>query len=31
LQQAGFTQVVNVQGGMNAWEAATLPVVKGKN
>ncbi|HCY64131.1 MAG TPA: rhodanese-like domain-containing protein [Oxalobacteraceae bacterium] len=31
LRQAGFTQVVNVQGGMNAWEAAALPVVKGKN
>ncbi len=31
LRQAGFTQAVNVQGGMNAWEAAKLPVVKGKN
>jgi len=30
LQQAGFTRAVNVLGGMNAWEQAGLPVVKGK-
>lgn len=28
LQQAGFTQVVNVQGGTNAWEQAGLAVVR---
>lgn len=28
LQKAGFTQVVNVQGGTNAWEQAGLEVVK---
>lgn len=31
LRQAGFTQVVNVEGGMNDWEAAGLPIVKGRN
>jgi rhodanese-related sulfurtransferase len=29
LSQAGFTAVYNVQGGMNAWEAAALPIIKG--
>lgn len=29
MSQAGFTKVYNVQGGMNAWEAAALPVIKG--
>lgn len=28
LQEAGFTQVVNVQGGTNAWEQAGLAVVR---
>ncbi len=28
LQEAGFTQVVNVQGGTNAWEQAGLEVVR---
>lgn len=28
LQKAGFTQVVNVQGGTNAWEQAGLEVVR---
>lgn len=28
LQEAGFTQVVNVQGGTNAWEQAGLEVIK---
>ena len=28
LQEAGFTQVVNVQGGTNAWVQAGLEVVK---
>ena len=28
LQKAGFTQVVNVQGGTNAWEQAGLEVIK---
>ena len=27
---AGFTQVINVEGGVQAWEAAQLPVVRGK-
>lgn len=27
---AGFTQVVNVEGGVQAWEAAQLPVVRGQ-
>jgi rhodanese-related sulfurtransferase len=30
LQAAGFTQVVNVEGGTQAWEQAGLPVVRGK-
>lgn len=29
MTRAGFTNVYNVQGGMNAWEAASLPVIKG--
>lgn len=29
LHKAGFTQAVNVDGGMNAWESAGLPVIKG--
>lgn len=29
MSRAGFTNVYNVQGGMNAWEAANLPVIKG--
>jgi rhodanese-related sulfurtransferase len=28
LQEAGFTQAVNVQGGTNAWEQAGLEVVR---
>lgn len=28
LQEAGFTQVVNVQGGTNAWEQAGLEVIR---
>ncbi|MBI5006488.1 MAG: rhodanese-like domain-containing protein [Nitrosomonadales bacterium] len=28
LQEAGFTQVSNVQGGMQAWEQAGLEVIK---
>lgn len=30
FQAAGFTQVVNVEGGTTAWEAAGLPVQRGK-
>lgn len=30
LQTAGFTNVVNVEGGTQAWEQAGLPVVRGK-
>ncbi|MGD9723630.1 MAG: rhodanese-like domain-containing protein [Pirellulales bacterium] len=30
LQAAGFTNVVNVEGGTQAWDAAGLPVVRGK-
>ncbi|MDD5028624.1 MAG: rhodanese-like domain-containing protein [Rhodoferax sp.] len=30
LEQAGFTKTVNVTGGMNAWEQAGLPAVKGQ-
>lgn len=30
LQKAGLTNVVNVEGGVNAWEAEGLPVVRGK-
>ncbi len=29
LEQAGFSAVVNVEGGMNAWQKAGLPVVTG--
>lgn len=29
LGQAGFARVYSVQGGMTAWKAAALPVVKG--
>lgn len=28
LRKAGFTQVYNLQGGLNAWVAAKLPIVK---
>ena len=28
LQQQGFTNVHNLSGGLNAWQAASLPVVK---
>lgn len=27
---AGFPQVINIEGGVQAWEAAQLPVVRGK-
>lgn len=30
FQAAGFTNVVNVEGGTQAWEQAGLPVVRGK-
>lgn len=30
LQAAGFTDVVNVEGGTRAWDQAGLPVVRGK-
>lgn len=30
LVAAGFTQVVNVTGGTKAWEAANLPVIRGR-
>jgi rhodanese-related sulfurtransferase len=30
LEAAGFTNIVNVEGGTSAWHAAGLPVVKGK-
>lgn len=30
LQAVGFTNVVNVEGGTQAWEQAGLPVVRGK-
>ncbi|MGV8898403.1 MAG: rhodanese-like domain-containing protein [Burkholderiaceae bacterium] len=29
LEQAGFSAVANVEGGMNAWQKAGLPVVTG--
>lgn len=29
LEKAGFTKAVNVEGGMNAWAKAGLPVVTG--
>ena len=28
LQEAGYSQVSNVNGGMNAWESEGLPVIK---
>ncbi|WP_211097257.1 rhodanese-like domain-containing protein [Herbaspirillum sp. ST 5-3] len=28
LSETGFTEVFDVQGGMNAWERAALPIVK---
>jgi len=31
LVKAGYTQVVNLSGGINAWKAAGLPVVKAKS
>ena len=30
LETAGFTNIVNVEGGTSAWHAAGLPVVEGK-
>ena len=30
LEAAGFTNIVNVEGGTSAWQAAGLPVVEGK-
>lgn len=30
LQQAGLTNVYNVQGGMLAWEKAALPIIQGR-
>ena len=30
LEAAGFTKIVNVEGGTSAWHAAGLPVVEGK-
>ena len=30
LQRAGFRNVVNLSGGFDAWQGATLPVVSGK-
>ena len=30
LETAGFTNIVNVEGGTSAWESAGLPVQKGK-
>jgi rhodanese-related sulfurtransferase len=29
LQRAGFTNVINIMGGFDAWAAAALPVVSG--
>jgi len=29
LEQAGFSAAVNVEGGMNAWQKAGLPVITG--
>lgn len=31
LEAAGFTKIVNVEGGTSAWQSAGLPVVEGKN
>ena len=30
LEAAGFTKIVNIEGGTSAWHAAGLPVVEGK-
>jgi rhodanese-related sulfurtransferase len=30
LEAAGFTNIVNIEGGTSAWDAAGLPVVEGK-
>lgn len=30
LEAAGFTKIVNVEGGTSAWQSAGLPVVEGK-
>lgn len=30
IKKAGYSQVVNLDGGMSAWQNAGLPVVKGK-
>jgi rhodanese-related sulfurtransferase len=30
LEAAGFTHIVNIEGGTSAWHAARLPVVEGK-
>ena len=30
LEAAGFTHIVNIEGGTSAWHAAGLPVVEGK-
>ena len=30
LERAGFSAAVNVEGGMNAWQKAGLPVLSGK-
>ena len=30
LETAGFTNIVNIEGGTSAWHAARLPVVEGK-
>ncbi len=30
FSKAGYDQVINVEGGVQAWEAAQLPVVRGK-
>ena len=30
LEAAGFTNIVNIEGGTSAWHAARLPVVEGK-
>ena len=31
LESAGFSAAVNVEGGMNAWQKAGLPVLSGKS
>jgi rhodanese-related sulfurtransferase len=30
LKQAGFAEVYNLAGGMNAWQQASMPVAKEK-